>query len=309
MKKKHKEIIKKHLEKQFKKEEKKHIHEPVHNHNLKTGKHHVRRPENYLGNLQEYNSGIKNAIEAKLNRKGGHEDIKKGFQLKQRITTGISGLDNVMEGGFRKGTSNLIGGTAGAGKSIFSMQFLVNGIEKYNEPAVYISFEENEKKILNDFERFGWNLDEKIKNKKLAILHYSPERVEKILERGGRVIDVIEDIGAKRIVVDSLTAFTLLHKEDHAKRKAVLKLFEMINKWESTVLVTSEQESDIEHHNSAALEFEVDGVVLLYNIRKGDVRERCLEIFKMRGTHHAAKIFPMKITDKGMVIFPEETVF
>lgn len=309
MKKKHKEIIKNHLKNQFKKEEAKRIHEPAHHHHITSGKIHIHRPENYSPDTGKFNAGIKKAIEAKLNKKGGHEDVKKEFNLKQRTPTGIVGLDNLMEGGFRKGTANLIGGTAGAGKSIFSMQFLVEGIEKYNEPAVYISFEEDEKKVLMDFERFNWNLEKKIKDKKLVILHYPPETVEKILETGGTAIDIIEDIGAKRIVVDSLTAFTLLHKDDYTKRKAVLKLFEMINKWGSTVLVTSEQESDIEHHNSAALEFEVDGVVLLYNIRKGDVRERCLEIFKMRGTHHAAKIFPMKITDNGVVIFPEETVF
>jgi len=303
------ETIKEHLEKQFKKEETRHIHEPLHHHHLSTGKLHIHRPENYLLNIGKYTSSIKKAIEAKLSKKDESKDIKKELQLKQRVATGISGLDEVMEGGFRKGTSNLIGGGAGSGKSIFCMQFLVNGIETYNEPAVYISFEEDEKKILRDFEKFSWNMEEKIKSKKLVILHYPPERVENILEIGGTATDIIEEIGAKRVVVDSLTAFTLLHKDDYEKRKAVLKLFDAINKWGSTVLVTSEHESDLEHHQSSTLEFEVDGVILLYNIRKGDIRERCLEIFKMRGTHHAAKIFPMKITDNGVIVFPEETVF
>jgi len=57
------------------------------------------------------------------------------------------------------------------------------------------------------------------------------------------------------------------------------------------------------------MEFEVDGVILLYNVRKGDVRERSLEIFKMRATKHSAKIFPLKIEDSGVLIYPEENVF
>lgn len=312
MKKNKKEAIKKHLKKHLKKEEAKHTHEPVHHYHLKTGKIHIHRPENYSDNLKKYNSSIKKAIQEKLSREDSnleHKDIKKKLQLKQRVPIGIAGLDNLMEGGLRKGATNIVAGTAGAGKSIFSMQFLINGIDKFNEPSVYISFEENEKKILEDFEKFNWNLDEKIKNKKLVILHYPPERIEKIVELGGTVGDIIEDIGAKRIVVDSITAFTLLHKDDHEKRTALLKLFNAIEKWGCTALLASEQESDIDHHQSAALEFEVDGVILLYNIRKGDVRERCLEIFKMRGTHHAAKIYPMKITDNGITIFPEESVF
>ena len=64
-----------------------------------------------------------------------------------------------------------------------------------------------------------------------------------------------------------------------------------------------------EKHKSTVVEFEVDSVILLYNLRKGDVRERSLEVFKMRGSRHSNKIFPMKIEDNGVSIFPEETVF
>ena len=66
---------------------------------------------------------------------------------------------------------------------------------------------------------------------------------------------------------------------------------------------------DLEKHHSTVVEFEVDGVVLLYNIRKGDIRERSLEVFKMRGTQHSAKIYPMKINEDGIMVFPDESVF
>ncbi len=228
----------------------------------------------------------------------------------ERTPTGIPGLDEVMEGGVKKGSVNLIGGGAGCGKSIFCMQFLANGIECYNENGIYISFEENEEKVLEDFKRFNWKIEEKIRNKKLLLLFYTPEQVQNVVEAGGGAVrDIIESLNAKRVVIDSLTAFTLLHETELEKRKAVLRLVDAMRNWGCTAMVTSEQEPDPDRHQSTVMEFEVDGVILLYNVRKGDIRERSLEIFKMRGTKHSAKIFPMKIDDNGITIFPEETIF
>ncbi|MBI2136884.1 hypothetical protein HYU06_07475 [Candidatus Woesearchaeota archaeon] len=227
-----------------------------------------------------------------------------------RVHTGIPGLDNVMGGGFRHNTVNLLGGGAGSGKSIFCMQYLIEGIRKHNENGVYISFEESVEKIKEDMASFDWDLNKLEKEKKLVILYYSPEQIQKVLDSGGGIVrDEIEAIKAKRIVIDSLTAFTLLHEYDLQKRKSVLHLFDAIYKWNVTAVLTGEHEPDIDHHRSNVMEFEVDCVLLLYNLRKGDVRERSLEVFKMRGSKHSQKIFPMKISDDGVSIFPEETVF
>ena len=145
---------------------------------------------------------------------------------------------------------------------------------------------------------------------KIIILYYSPDQIQKVLQTGGGVIrDILESANAKRLVIDSITAFTLLFEKDIEKRRAVLKLMESAGKWGVTTLVTSEHEPDIEKHRSNVVEFEVDGVILLYNTKKGDIRERSMEILKMRGTKHASKIFPMKIDESGIVIYPEETVF
>lgn len=295
---------------------------------LDTGKMQVHRsPEDKVRQIEQQSiepqpgkidmPALKQAIETKLKRKVAPAPVKTPAVVprvapagEKRVHSGIPGLDEVMEGGFKVGSVNMIGGGAGSGKSIFCMQFLVDGIDNHNEPGVYISFEENDEKMVEDFKRLGWNVEEKIKNKQLIIMYYTPEQVEKVLDAGGGIVrDAIESIKAKRLVVDSLTAFTLLHESELAKRKAVLKLFDAVHSWGVTALLTSEQEPDPEKHISTIMEFETDGVILLYNIRKGDIRERSLEIFKMRGVHHAAKIFPMKIDDNGITIFPEETVF
>jgi circadian clock protein KaiC len=295
-----KRLLRKHHTDQIKKEEAK-VKEHKHAISAETGKLQVKRPEGSSKILKKNKKSELNLKSAK-----GKDSLVSA----ERAHTGIPGLDDVMEGGFRRNTVNMVGGGAGCGKSIFCMQYLVEGIKQHGENGVYISFEESEEDILKDFSRFGWDLKDLIKKDKLAILYYSPEQVEKVLKvGGGAVLDLIRNMKTKRIVLDSLTAFTLLQVNDLQKRRQVLKLIEAIKKWNVTALMTSEQEPDPDKHTSTIIEFEVEGVILLYNIRKGDSRERSLEVFKMRGTKHSAKIFPMKIDDSGIVIYPEETVF
>ena len=228
----------------------------------------------------------------------------------QRVPTGLLGLDEAIEGGLKKDSVILIGGCAGSGKSIFAIQFIVNGILKSNEPGVYITFEENKEEVYEDMLRFGWDLAELEKQGKFAFIRYTPEQVGKVLKTGGGIIrDIVDKLKAKRIVIDSISAFTLLHENELAKREACLDLFKILRKWKCTTLVIGQYYAAEERHESTAIEFEVDGIIWLYNIKKENIRVRAIEIFKMRGTKHVAKIVPFEITDKGIIVYPEETVF
>ena len=210
---------------------------------------------------------IKDTVEKKLkkdksNRKGG------------RIATGIHGLDPLMSGGFEDNSVNLVGGGAGSGKSIFCMQFIINGIEKYNENAIYITFEESKDKFFKHMSKFGWDLSKYERENKLTFIQYTPSQINRVIEEGSGLIEAaLQKTNAKRIVIDSLTAFTLLQKDELAKRQASLALFRQIQKWGCTALLTAEHEPDIDRHQSTIMEFEVDGVLLLYNLRRGDIRE------------------------------------
>ncbi|MFH1331778.1 MAG: ATPase domain-containing protein [archaeon] len=227
-----------------------------------------------------------------------------------RVKTGIDGLDRVMGGGFEKNSVNIVCGGPGTGKSIFVLQFLINGVEKFNEPGIYITFEEGREKTMRHMATLGWDLKKLEEENKLAIIEYTPNQVRKLLSEGGGEVDIaMENIKAKRIVIDSLSAFALLFKDELARMEAFLDLFKLIQRWDCTALLVTEDEQDIEKHHPTGVEFEVDGVILLYNLRKGDIRERALEILKLRGTEHSNKIFPMKITNRGVVVFPDETVF
>jgi len=235
--------------------------------------------------------------------------VKRIKKVSPRVPSGVPGLDKEMNGGFLRGTTNLIGGGAGAGKSIFCMQFLIDGIKK-GENGIFISFEEKPEKVLAEFKSFGWDLEKKIADGKLAILYYVPEQVDKVIEAGGGTLrDVIEQISAKRIVIDSLTAFVMLYRSDFEERKGLLNLFAVLHNLEITSLLTSEEEADIEKHKSTIMEFEVDGVVLLYNLLKKGDRQRFLEVFKMKGTKHSSKLFALEISSKGLKVKGKRTSF
>ncbi|MFC1800703.1 RAD55 family ATPase, partial [Nanoarchaeota archaeon] len=178
------------------------------------------------------------------------------------------------------------------------------------EPGIYVTFEEDKHQIYEDMYRFGWDLYKLEEQGKFIFIRYTPEQVGKLLKTGGGVIrDLIDKIDAKRIVIDSISALTLLYPDELSRREASLSLFRLLKKWTCTTLVVGQYEEIEGHHDSTAVEFEVDGIVWLYNLKKGDIRIRAVEVFKMRGTKHAAKTFPLEITDNGIVIYPEQSVF
>jgi KaiC/GvpD/RAD55 family RecA-like ATPase len=235
--------------------------------------------------------------------------MAKAKNIIERVPTGISGLDDAMSGGFLKDSNNLIAGSPGSGKSIFAMQYLVNGATKYNEPGVYITFEEKKDKLIQYMASFGWDLENLIKEKKLEILEQSPGDIRKATAKEvlNLKFKIVKEMKAKRVVLDSATAYSLLFSDDMDRRAAHVQLFEMLRDWGVTALLTAEY--DVEDHKSQPLDFEVDSIIWLYNMKKTDVRTRALEIFKMRGSKHLQKTFPLEISGNGVIIYPEQSVF
>ena len=227
----------------------------------------------------------------------------------KRIPTGIDGFDSMIEGGLRNNSINLIAGGAGTGKTIFAMQFIINGILKYNEPGLYITFEEKRDKVYEDMSRFGWDLAKYEKQKKLVFLEYTPEQVKRMLTEGGGIIEnIIEKNGIKRIVVDSITSFALLYEDELTKKGAALTLFNLIDKWNCTGIMTSQMTFADDFNSgilSSSLEFEADGIIILYHIKKKGIRCRAIEVLKMRSTKIPEKTVTMQITDTGLDISPD----
>ncbi len=217
-----------------------------------------------------------------------------------RIPTGIVGFDKLVEGGFEKNSTNLVMGGPGSGKTILATQFIMEGL-KNGESCLYITFEETKQSFYHNMKRFSWDLEEYEKKGSFTFLNYTPGKVKNMLEEGGGIIEsIIINNKISRLVIDSMTSFTLLFEDELEKREASLDLFNMIKKWNCTSLVTFEGPPEGENKAYKALEFESDSIVLMQFIRKIMSRERYIEILKMRGTNHSKGLYRFSITKKGI---------
>lgn len=226
-----------------------------------------------------------------------------------RISSGVPGFDRLVQGGFKEKNINLIVGGPGSGKTIFAVMFLLEGLKR-GEPGIYVTFEEKKEKLYEDMRSLGWDLESYEKKGLFTYLEYTPEQVKKVLIEGGGAIDsIVTKLKAKRMVIDSVTSFSLLYKEELAKKEAALALFEMIDRWDCTAVLTSQDTSMNGVEISAALEFEVDSIIILYHEKRDGVRRRGLEILKMRGTKTPDTTFALKMDKKGLSILSQKMKF
>jgi len=227
-----------------------------------------------------------------------------------RIPSGIPGLDEMVEGGFEKNSSVLVIGGGGSGKTIFGTQFLLEGIEKFNETGIYISFEERKDKFYKHIMLFGWNLEELENQGRFVFIKYSPQKMVEIVKEGGVKIEkIIKEINAKRIVIDSLSAYVALFKEESEQREMLVALFDMLANYDCTSVVIAEEDLDPDKRHSTIMGFMADAILHLYNIRKGDTMVRALEVAKMRGTKHNYRIVPISIDEHGINVYPKDKIF
>jgi circadian clock protein KaiC len=218
----------------------------------------------------------------------------------EKISTGVKNLDKLTDGGFVKSSINMITGGTGTGKSIFAIQFLIEGLRK-GEACLYISFEEKKEEVYTNMSRLGWDLEKYENQEKFFFLEYTPEKVKTMLEEGGGEIEtIVLTKNINRIGIDSITAFISLFTKEAEKRDSTLSLLDLLRKWTSTVLLTYEKDPSIEKKTSSMLEFEVDSIITLYSLRLKNKREKFLEVFKMRGTKHSTEIYPFSIEKGGI---------
>jgi len=233
-----------------------------------------------------------------------------------RIKTGITGFDELVEGGLPEGRSFLISGGTGTGKTIFAMQFIVNGI-KLNEPGVYLTLDERPDLIREDMLRFDWNLRQyedagmiKIVDGTMAKLGI-PSDEEFSLPATGFDLDklllelmrAIKKIKAKRVVIDSIPALGLNFESEHEIRKAILKIVYLLSRAGVTTVFTTEVDEDSKQLGKYGVEeYVADGVIMLHYMGLGTQSNRTLHIRKMRATKHSEDLHPIKITDLGIKI-------
>ena len=233
----------------------------------------------------------------------------------------VSSFDQLIERhGFEKGSTILISGGCGTGKSTFCMQSIYNGIKK-GEKAVYILFEESPEKLKRHMQaNFGWDLHKMEKEGKLAILRLNPFRIARsveasLLKQRKALLVKVEQLQLPfepdRIVVDSLSALSVAFMGNTENYRYYIKhMFDSLDQYNSVNYVISETEQDPGIYSRTGIEeFLADGVVVLYNVKIGKTRKRGLEILKMRFSNHVKDLVPYQITTNGIEIYPEGEIF
>lgn len=256
-----------------------------------------------------------------------------------RVATGISGFDDLVEGGFPEGTNILLTGVPGAGKTMFGLEYLYRGALK-GEAGIYISTDSSLPMIRQQAKRFGWDVESLEKKGKLMFLQVPLDEVKfdlfKLIEKAKN------DIDAKRIVFDNLATFTINldlfeipvgyagivssgktggknslfggEKENvvytgNSEERMIFLILGLLRKLGTTNLVITFGDSTATKLTiDGVSEFDCDGIVSLHNELVGAKRIRTLEVFKMRDTDHSPYIHDLEITKNGMVVKAIEPV-
>lgn len=225
-----------------------------------------------------------------------------------RVSTGIPGLDDLVEGGFPEGSVTLVSGGAGCGKTLFCSQFLWNSLED-GKHCRFISLEEPIDDIKSDADVFGWDFEKHEDEDALKVSYIKPAAGE----RGflDKVNQLASEDDVSRLVIDSVSVMLGAYGGDEAeKRENLYSLIRSVKKSQATTLFTSEVRENSENTLSryGVAEFVVDGVIVLYYSGVGEGTFRNLEVRKMRQTAHTPGTYPFKIDDDGIRVITDSAL-
>jgi circadian clock protein KaiC len=227
-----------------------------------------------------------------------------------KAPTGIQGLDEVTRGGFPRGRPTLICGSAGAGKTLLAMEFLVRGATKYEEPGVFMAFEESAADLTENVRSLGFDLERLIKRKRLVVDYVRIERHE-IDETGEfdleglfiRLACAIDAVGAKRVVLDTIENIFSGLRNEGILRSELRRLFGWLKDREMTAVITAERgEGALTRHGLE--EYVSDCVILLDHRVVEQTSIRRLRVVKYRGTSHGTNEYPFLIDEDGFSLLP-----
>lgn len=223
----------------------------------------------------------------------------------ERVKTGIDGLDKMLNGGFLPETANLVEGAPGTGKTTMGMQFIYNGITQYNEPGIILTFEEFPQQYYRDAATFGWDFKKLESENKLRVIMSSPEVSKADLENiDGRIETLVHEIGARRIMVDSLSHFERLTSEPGELRAITYSFINGLKREGLTSLLTRESPALLGESESvdADVAFVAESYVLLRYVEIESAIRKALLVLKLRGSDHAKDIRQFSITEQGIKV-------
>jgi circadian clock protein KaiC len=232
----------------------------------------------------------------------------------RKAPTGIAGLDEITAGGLPAGRPTLICGSAGCGKTLMAMEFLVRGATEYGEPGVFMSFEEGVEELTENVRSLGFDLDELAEQEKLVVDYVHVERSE-IEETGEYDLEglfirlgfAIDSIGAKRVVLDTLEVLFGGLQNEAILRSELRRLFRWLKDRGVTAVITGERgEGTLTRHGLE--EYVSDCVILLDHRVSDQLATRRLRVVKYRGSIHGTNEYPFLIDERGIEVLPVTSV-
>ena len=226
----------------------------------------------------------------------------------EKIKLDIPGLDEILKGGVRSGSSILFTGPPGSGKSIAAFQVIYNGAKK-GLPGLYITSEENAISVREHMLGLGFDITDFEKKGLITIAEQSVT--------SGRMLSIeapiklIAQKKIKRVAMDSLTLFEFVYGNNiNEFRKGIISFIKKMKETGVTLIVTSERyTAEIDRFEYRPEDFLFDGLIILSKIRKGSSFERIINVAKLRGQDHLMDIFPFQIGKGGIKIFPKQPPF
>jgi circadian clock protein KaiC len=231
-----------------------------------------------------------------------------------KCRTGIRGLDEITGGGLPRGRPTLIGGAAGCGKTLLAMEFIVRGAREFDEPGVFMAFEESEDELIANVESLGFALDTLVAENRVVLDGVRIERSE-IEETGDydleglfvRLGSAIAEVGARRVALDGIDALFAALPSEAIVRAELRRLFRWLKKQGVTAVITGEQgEKTLTRHGLE--EYVSDCVIFLDHRMTNQVATRRLRIVKYRGSRHGTNEYPTLIDEKGFSVLPISSV-
>jgi len=227
-----------------------------------------------------------------------------------KAPTGIAGLDEITGGGFPRGRPTLVCGSAGCGKTLLAMEFLVRGVTQFGEPGVFMAFEETSEELTQNVRSLGFDLDDLAEQKKLAVDFVRVERNE-IAETGEYDLEglfvrlgyAIDSVGAKRVVLDTIETLFGGLSNFAIVRGELRRLFRWLKDKGVTAVITGESgDGTLTRHGLE--EYVSDCVIQLDHRVTDQVSTRRLRIVKYRGTTHGTNEYPFLIDEDGISVLP-----
>lgn len=232
----------------------------------------------------------------------------------RKLPTGISGFDQISNGGLPLNRSTLISGTAGSGKTVFALQFLMHGVRLYDQPGVFVTFEETPADLMQNVRSFGWDLEGLVKAKKIAVVDATPEPGEETVQTGAfdlsallaRIESAVRDVKAKRVILDAVGALFPQFTDSNTVRRELHRIASGLRLLGVTTLITMER---LDEEGGVARfgveEFVADNVLILRNRLEQEKRRRTIEILKFRGAIHQKGEYPFTVdVVDGVTIIP-----